>query len=228
MAMARRGRRPGTSRAVTVAVPAIATNRPKRQCRNITPTSIAVLNHERPSLPATPSSDCGSSYVLDENLDSVAHLSSDKDAGSPADAETDKSRDSGTDMDGERGVRPGSKADAILKRIAYHKKQGPAKPRHSERTTELWKTESGFWKRQASQKSFDTLEADIFQILPHGPGRDRAVSRGSIAQSRPSNFQDVSGMANGGIPNQEGECNRCLLEKALYVLQPRCRPCNGK
>jgi hypothetical protein len=161
MAMTRRGRRPGTSRAVTVAVPAVATNRTKRQCRNIAPTSIAVPNHKSPSHPATPSSDCDSSYVLDEDLDLVAHLSSDKDAGSPADAETDRSRDRGTDMDRERGARPGSKADAILKRIAYHKKQGPAKPRHSERTTELWKTESGFWKWQALQKSFDTLETDI-------------------------------------------------------------------
>jgi thiazole synthase ThiGH ThiG subunit len=101
MAMARRGRRPRTSRAVTVAVPAITTERLKRQCRNITLTSITVLNHERPLLPATPSLDYSSSYVLDENLDSVVYLSLDKDAGSLANVETDRSRDSGTSIDRE-------------------------------------------------------------------------------------------------------------------------------
>ncbi|KAF2448816.1 hypothetical protein P171DRAFT_518269 [Karstenula rhodostoma CBS 690.94] len=153
--MARHGRKPGTSRAVTATVPTVATNRTKRRCRNIPPTSSAVPMCESPSTPATPSSDCGSAFVCDEDAESIARLSSEMDTRSLADAETDSSRDSGIDLDvgrdGERAAPPGSQADAILKRIAYHQKQGPAKPRHSDRTKELWKTESKFWKRQAPQ-----------------------------------------------------------------------------
>ncbi|KAL5404076.1 hypothetical protein PMIN04_012660 [Paraphaeosphaeria minitans] len=153
--MAQRGRKPGTSSAVTATVPTAATHRTKRRCRNIPPTSSAVPVRESPSPPATPSSDYGLSSVCDEDLESVAPLSSDTDAGSAADAETDSSRDSGIDLhgecEGERDTPPASEADAILKRIAYHQKQGPAKPRHSDKTKELWKAESEFWERQASR-----------------------------------------------------------------------------
>ncbi|KAL5380681.1 hypothetical protein PMIN03_010533 [Paraphaeosphaeria minitans] len=148
--MARRGRRPGTSRAVTATVPTVATHRTKRRCRNIPPTSSAVPIRESPTPPATPSFGYGPSSVCDEDLESVATLSSDTDAGSAADAETERSRDSGIDLhrewEGERDTPPASEADAILKRIAYHQKRGPAKPRHSKKTKELWKTESKFWK----------------------------------------------------------------------------------
>lgn len=135
---------------MTATVPTVATHRTRRRCRNIPPTSSATPIRESPTTPATPSSDHGSSFVCDEDLESVAHLSSDRDTDSAADAETDSSRDSGIDLDreleGERDTQPVSEADAILKRIAYHQKQGPAKPRHSDRTKELWKTESKFWK----------------------------------------------------------------------------------
>ncbi|KAF9729895.1 hypothetical protein PMIN01_11828 [Paraphaeosphaeria minitans] len=148
--MARRRRRPGTSCAVTATVPTVATHRTRRRCRNIPPTLSAVPIRESPTPPATPSSDHGSSFVCDEDLETVAHLSSDTDTNSAANAETDSSRDSGIDLhrewEGERDTPPASEADAILKRIAYHQKQGPAKPRHSDKTKELWKTESKFWK----------------------------------------------------------------------------------
>ncbi|KAL5371230.1 hypothetical protein DPSP01_014407 [Paraphaeosphaeria sporulosa] len=159
--MARSGRRPGTSGAVAVTVPTVASNRTKRRCRNIPPTSSAGPIRESPTPPATPSSDHGSSFVCDEDLESVAHLSSDTDNESAADAETDSSRDSGIDLhrerEGERDAPPASEADAILKRIAYHQKKGPAKPRHSKKTKRLWKTESKFWKRQTSQRLFTRL-----------------------------------------------------------------------
>ncbi|KAL5384658.1 hypothetical protein PMIN06_010287 [Paraphaeosphaeria minitans] len=104
--------------------PTIATKRTKRRCRNIPPTSSAVPIHESPSPPATPSSDCGSSFSLDDHLESVADLSSDTDAASPADLQSDSSRDSGIDLNGERDEKqdapPNSEASAILKRIAYH------------------------------------------------------------------------------------------------------------
>ncbi|KAF1973489.1 hypothetical protein BU23DRAFT_598901 [Bimuria novae-zelandiae CBS 107.79] len=138
--MARRSRRLGTSRAVPAAVSTIATSRTKRRCRNNPPTSIAVLIYENPSPPATPSSDCGSSFVCEEDLEPVTHSTLDTDAGSPADAETDSCRDSSIGLDVERDRErdpPGSKAAAILERIAYHQKQDPARPRHSNRTTEL-------------------------------------------------------------------------------------------
>ncbi|KAL5370824.1 hypothetical protein DPSP01_014650 [Paraphaeosphaeria sporulosa] len=148
--MAQRGRRPGTSRAVAATVPTVANNRTKRRCRNIPPSSSVVPTRESTSPPATPSSDCGSIFVGDEDLESVAHLNPETDTTSLADAETDSSKDSGIDLDekraGERAILPGSQAGAILKRIAYHTKQGPAKPRHSNRTKELWRTESKFWK----------------------------------------------------------------------------------
>ncbi|KAF1967673.1 hypothetical protein BU23DRAFT_559155 [Bimuria novae-zelandiae CBS 107.79] len=146
--MARRSRRLGTSRAVPAAVSTIATSRAKRRCRNNPPPSTAVPIYENPSSPATPLLDCGSSFVCEEDLEPVTHLTLDTDAGSPADAGTDRDSGIGLDVERDRERDPlASKAAAILERIAYYWKQGPAKPRHSNRTTELWQTESEFWKR---------------------------------------------------------------------------------
>ncbi|KAF1976464.1 hypothetical protein BU23DRAFT_551423 [Bimuria novae-zelandiae CBS 107.79] len=143
--MARRSRRLGTSRAGPAAVSTIATSRTKRRCRNNPPTSIAVPIYKNLSPPATPSLDCGSSFICKEDLEPVTHLTSDTDNRSPADAETNSCKDSSISLDVERDRERdplGSKVAAILERIAYHQKQGPAKPRHSNRTTKLWKTES--------------------------------------------------------------------------------------
>lgn len=147
--MARRGRRPGTSRAVTAAVTTVATTRAIRR-RNTPPTSSTVPILESLTPPATLLLDHGSSFVSDEDIESIAHLSSD----TAADTETDSS--SGIDLyrewEGKQDTPPASEADAILKRIAHHRKQGPAKPRHSDRTKELWKMESKFWERQAPKR----------------------------------------------------------------------------
>lgn len=43
-------------------------------------------------------------------------------------------------------AEPDSEAEAILGDIARFKIVGPAKPKHTPRTTELWTTESGFWE----------------------------------------------------------------------------------
>ncbi|KAF1968066.1 hypothetical protein BU23DRAFT_558765 [Bimuria novae-zelandiae CBS 107.79] len=121
--MARRSRRLGTSRAVPAAVSTIATSRIKRQCRNNPPTLIAVPIYKNPLPPATPSSDCGSSFVYKEDLELVTHLTLDTDAGSPADAETNSYRDSSIGLDIEQDRERdslASEAAAILERIAYH------------------------------------------------------------------------------------------------------------
>ncbi|KAF1978415.1 hypothetical protein BU23DRAFT_549855 [Bimuria novae-zelandiae CBS 107.79] len=121
--MARRSRRLGTSRAVPAAVSTIATSRTKRRCRNNPPTLIAVLIYKNPSPPITPLLDYSSSFVCEEDLELVTHLTLDTDAGLLADAETDSYRDSGISLDIERDREqdsPGSKVATILERIAYY------------------------------------------------------------------------------------------------------------
>ncbi|KAF1978835.1 hypothetical protein BU23DRAFT_549540 [Bimuria novae-zelandiae CBS 107.79] len=126
--MARRSRRLGTSRAVPAAVSTIATSRTKRQCYNNLYTLTIVLIYKNLLPPVTPLLDYSSSFVCEEDLELVIYLTLDTDAGSPADAETNSYKDSGISLDVERDRE---------RDLLASKKQGPAKLRHSNKTTKL-------------------------------------------------------------------------------------------
>ncbi|KAF1966345.1 hypothetical protein BU23DRAFT_560266, partial [Bimuria novae-zelandiae CBS 107.79] len=116
-------RRLGTSRAVPAAVSTIAISRTKRQCCNNPPTLIAVLIYKNLSPLTIPLLDYGSSFVCEEDLELVTHLTLDTDTRLLADAETNSYRDSSISLDVKRDRErdpPGSKVTAILERIAYH------------------------------------------------------------------------------------------------------------
>jgi hypothetical protein len=96
----------------------------KRWCRNILFILIAVLNYKSLLPLIIPLLDYGSSFILNEDLDLVIYLSLDIDTKLLANVETTSSRDSSIDLerewDRERAAILGSKADVILKRIAYY------------------------------------------------------------------------------------------------------------
>jgi hypothetical protein len=94
--------------------------------------------------------------------DSNPILSSDSDTDSYSDPNTDPDLDSDADsysdpyMDpdkielevnacAESADKGDSEATRIIQDIAQFRKQGPAKPNHTARTTRLWKAESQFW-----------------------------------------------------------------------------------
>lgn len=91
----------------------------------------------------------GQDSSSDSSSDSNSYSDSDTDLDTLSDTNTEPI--AGRDLDissyEESDAEPDSEAGEILGDISRFRKEGPAKPKHTPQTTQLWKTESGFWRK---------------------------------------------------------------------------------
>jgi hypothetical protein len=59
----------------------------------------------------------------------------------------DTRRDLEVSSNAELDAAPDSEAEEILGNISRFREEGPARPKHTDQTKKLWRTESGFWTK---------------------------------------------------------------------------------
>lgn len=155
--MARRGRHK-TSRGTSVPTVASSVRISKAKSRCVSTVLTAVLRPDLSSSrspspsPTMPSPDTKLSSNLESDSDGDVYSESDTntepDAEEPGGSgDTDESVRSDLKSVTYLDAELDSEAEAIMRDIAQFREDGPAKPKHTDRTTKLWMTESKFWNK---------------------------------------------------------------------------------